>query len=141
MSFGYSVLDLVAVTKLAWTLYETLQECPREIKDIARDLATLYGVLNHIQHDIESDESDIKTHGEGRMKMLDAMLKNLTATLNDIEKAVNRFRPLAAGFKTSMQQIHVKFKWIVCQKKIKRIQQDLSFHISTFNLLLTSMGK
>lgn len=141
MSFGYSVGDLIAVTKLAWRLYEALEQCPQEIKDLGRDLATLYGVLSHIQQDVESDESAIRAHGEGRLKMLDSMVKNLVATLDDIEKMVDKYRPLAAGSKSSMQQLHVKLKWLVGQKKINKMHQDISFHISAFNLLLTSMGK
>ena len=141
MSFGCSVGDLIAVTKLAWKLYETLKECPQEIKDLGHDLATIHGVLSHIQDDLESNESAIRAHGEGRIKMLDSMVKNLMATLKETEKAVDKFRPLAAGSKLSMQQVQIKLKWVVGQKKIKRIHQDVSLHISAFNLLLTSMGK
>jgi hypothetical protein len=63
MSFGVAIGDFVAVMNLAWRLhqdfYRVLQDCPQDIKDLSRDLATIYGVLKHIQEDLESEESII----------------------------------------------------------------------------------
>ncbi len=139
MSFGFSITDLTEVIKLSWNLYTALKDGPEDIKNIARDLTTVYGVLNHIQDDLQSRDSAIKSHGEGRMKMLRSMTVNLKATLGEVQKLVDKFRPMAAGSKVS-EQLWIKVKWIAGQHKIKRLHQDISFHISSFNLLKTSIG-
>ena len=58
------------VTKLSWRLYESLKDGLQEFKDLTRDLTTIYGVLDHVRADLESDESAIRAHGEGHLKIL-----------------------------------------------------------------------
>jgi hypothetical protein len=144
MSFGCSVGDFIAVMNLAWTLhqdcYKVLKDCPQEIKDLSRDLATVYGVLKHIQEDLESSDSSIKAHGEERIKLLQTMVTNLDTTLTDLQKLVLGFRILAVDAR-KRDQLLLKFKWLVGQRKVGKIHQDLVFHISSFNLILASMGK
>lgn len=140
MSFGFSITDLTEVIKSSWDLYTALKDGPEDIKNIARDLTTVYGVLNHIQDDLQSRDSAIKSHGEGRVKMLRSMTVNLKATQEQVQKLVDKFQPMAAGSKIS-EQLWIKVKWITGQQRIKRLHQDISLHISSFNLLMTSMGK
>jgi hypothetical protein len=140
MSFGFSITDFKEVIKLSWDLYKALKDGPEDIRNIARDLTIVYGVLNHIEDDLQSKDSAIKAHGEGRMKMLQSMTANLKATLDQVQKLVDKFRPMASGAKVT-EQLWIKVKWVAGQRKIKRLHQDISFHISSFNLLMTSMGK
>jgi hypothetical protein len=144
MSFGIATGDFVAVMNLAWRLhqdfYKVLQDCPQEIKDLSRDLATIYGVLKHIQEDLESDESIIQSHGQGRRDLMQSMVKNLNETLKGLQKLVSNFHSLAVEGRRR-DQMWSKVKWVVSQKKISRIHQDLTFHTASFNLILTSMGK
>lgn len=140
MSFGVSVTDLKEAISLSWRLYTSLKDAPQEIKDLAKDLATVYGVLNHVQDDIEATESAILSHGEDRQKMLRSMTEGLKTTLVEIQGIVDKFRPLSAG-STKPEQLWIRLKWVVGQKKLKRVRQDISFHISSFTLLMTSMGK
>jgi len=125
---------------LSWRLYEQLNNAPKELKSLGKDLATVYGVLNHIQNDLEAKESSIASQGEDRMKMLESMVKGLQATLEEIQALVDKFQPMSAETKTP-EQLWIRLKWAVGYKKIKRIHQDISFHIAGLNLLLTSMGK
>jgi len=140
MSFGFSLTDFKEVIKISWDLYESLKECPQEIKDLSRDFATVYGVLNHVENDLGAKESAIRCHGEGRLKMLQTMILGLKGTIAEVQKLVDKFRPMAIESKKP-EQLWLKLKWTVGQKRIKRVRQDLSFHISSFTLLMTSMGK
>jgi hypothetical protein len=140
MSFGFSLTDFKEVIKLSWQLYESLRDGPQDIKDLARDLTTVYGVLNHIEDDLGSKESAIRAHGKGRMKMLQTMTLGLKATLDEVQRLVDKYRPMAAGSKRP-EQLWIKIKWLTGQKKIGRIHRDISFHISSFTLLMTTMGK
>jgi|SRR6266480_4177872 len=145
MSFGFSPSDVVAVARLAWDLYKVLKDCPEDVEKISKDLATVYGILNHIKEDLDASESAIKAHGEHRIRLLETMVRDLNKTLNEVNKMVERYRHLsrADGKNTvnKKDQIWVKVKWVVGQKKIKRVHQDISLHISRFGLLMTSMGK
>ena len=140
MSFGFSLSDFIEVTKLSWRLYESLKDGPQDIKDLARDLTTVYNVLNHIQDDLGSRESAIKSHGEGRLDMFQMMTTRLRATLDEIQKLVDKFRPMAAESRAP-EQLWIRVRYVARQKKIKRIHQDISFHISSFSLLMGSMAK
>src|SRR3954462_13787637 len=99
MSFGFAIGDFIAVMNLAWKLHQDLfkviQDCPQEIKDLSRDLAILYGVLKHIQEDVDSSDSSIKAHGEGRLNLLQAMVTNLGTTLGSLHQLISSFKLLA----------------------------------------------
>ncbi|KAH8900813.1 hypothetical protein GQ53DRAFT_815667 [Thozetella sp. PMI_491] len=136
MSFGFSITDFKEVIALSWRLYTSLKEAPQDLKDLAKDLATVYGVLNHVLDDIKC----VTAHGEGRVKMLQTMIAGLKATLNEVQVLVDKFRPLAAD-QAKPEQLWLKIKWVVGHSKLKRIRQDISLHISSFTLLMTSMGK
>jgi hypothetical protein len=144
MSFGVAIGDFVAVMNLAWKLhqdfYKVLQDCPQDIKDLSRDLATIYGVLKHIQEDLESEESIINFHGQGRRDLMQSMVKNLNETLEGLQKLVFKFHSLAVEG-SRKKQMWSRVQWVVNQRKISRIHQDLTFHTASFNLILTSMGK
>lgn len=139
MSFGVSIMDLKEAISLSWGLYNSLKDAPQEIKDLAKDLATVYGVINQIQDDLNATESSILEHGEERLKMLQSMTKGLNATLHEVQDVVSKFRPMVES--PNPERLWMKIKWMATQKKIKRVRQDLSFHISAFTLLMTSMGK
>lgn len=146
MSFGYAIGDLVGVANLAWQLYQNcyrvIQDSPQDIKELARDLSTVYGVLKRTEEDLASTDSVIKSHGERRTQLLQSMISNLGATLEKLKESVLTYQRLAAkkGWKDP-KVIRDKVKWIVDQKRIGKIRHELTFHISSFNLLLASMGK
>jgi len=145
MSFGISIGDVVGTAKLAWRLYEALKDGPGEVEQISKDLTTVYGILNHVKEDLDASESAIKTHGENRMRMLETMLKDLNQSLSEVSNIVDQYKNLYAtddkSIKNKKDQMWARIKWVVGQKKIKRIHREISLHISRFGLLVTSMGK
>jgi hypothetical protein len=140
MSFGFSITDLKEVIKLAWNLHESLKQCPQEIKDLSRDFATVHGVLNQIEHDLVAKNSAIRAHGEARLNLLNSLVLGLKLTMVELQKLVDKFRPIAADSK-NLEQLWLKMKWTVGQKRVSRIRQDISYHVSSLTLLMTSMGK
>lgn len=140
-----SVGDVLAVATLARNLYELLKDCPDEVERISKDLAIVYGILHHITEDLVTPESAIKAHGENRIRMLEAMVKDLHKTLDQIKKLVERYRHLdhrdGKTTASKMDQVWMRLKWVIGERKIKRLHQDISIHISRFGLLMTSMGK
>jgi len=145
MSFGFSPSDIVAVARLAWSLYEALKDCPEEVEKISKDLATVYGILNHVKEDVDTSESIIKAHGDERMLLLETMVRDLEKTLGEVKKLVERYRHLGTTHvettTSKRDQMWIRMKWVVGQRKIKRVHQDISMHISRFGLLMTAMGK
>ncbi|KAI9775400.1 MAG: hypothetical protein M1839_001255 [Geoglossum umbratile] len=143
MSFGFAIGDFIATANLTWRLhqdcYKVIQDCPQDIKELARDLATIYGVLKHIEEDLESAGSVIKSHGERRGQLLQSMVMNLQDTLERLHKLVFRYQKIA-NRKDLRSNLWDKVRWIGEQKKVGKIRQDLAFHISSFNLILASMG-
>ncbi|KAK4445332.1 hypothetical protein QBC34DRAFT_413345 [Podospora aff. communis PSN243] len=135
MSFGFSLTDFKEAIVLCKRLHDGIKDAPDEIKGIAKDVATLHGVLAQIQDDITSDESTLKAHGEARVKLLQSMGTNVKATLEEIQSFVERFLTAAEP-----RQILRRVQWMGSQRKMKKLQQDLLFHVSSFHLLMTTMG-
>jgi DNA repair ATPase RecN len=145
MSFGFSPGDVFAAATLAWKLYEALKDGPAEVEKISKDLTTVYSILSHVKEDLDASESAILAHGEHRIRMLETMVRDLNKSLSEVNKMVEEYRNLHIAHDKSMvkkkSQIWVRIKWVVGQKRIKRIHKDISLHISRFSLLMTSMGK
>ena len=118
MSFGFYLNDFGGVIKLSWRLYEALKDGPQEITILARDLTTVYGVLSHIEDDLESNDSAIKANGEERLKMLQAMTTGLKTTLEEVQKLVDKFKPIAARSKTP-EQLWIQLRYLSGQRNIK----------------------
>jgi hypothetical protein len=86
------------------------------LKDLSRDIATVYGVLHHIEEDLKSTGSHIKGHGEERMKLLKSMTLNLKLTLIEVQKITDKFRHVAAESK-SIEQLWIKLKYTIGRSK------------------------
>src|SRR5207247_6254778 len=124
----------------ALKLYQScnvLRDSPQDIKELGRDLSTVYGVLKRTEEDLAATDSVIKSHGERRTQLLRSMINNLGETLEKLQVHVLQYQRLAAN-KTPWKDPKVlldKIKWIGDRKKIGGIRQGLTFHISSFNLL------
>lgn len=136
VGFGFSLADFKEAIVLSKRLHDGIKDAPDDIKGIAKDVATLHGVLTQIQEDLSSEESALKAHGETRMKLLQSMGTNARGTLDELQGFINKFRMAAEP-----GQVWERLKWMASQRKVKKMQQDLSFHVSSFNLLMAAMGK
>ena len=136
MSFGFSLADFKEAIVLSKRLYDGIKDAPDEINGIAKDIATLHGVLTQIEEDLSSEQSALKAHGEARMKLLQSMGTNAKRTLDELQSFVDKFQTAAEP-----GQVWRKVQWMASQRKVKKVHQDLSFHVSSFNLLMATMGK
>ncbi|RYP07053.1 hypothetical protein DL764_002776 [Monosporascus ibericus] len=137
---GLSPSDFKEAIRLSWKLYDSLKNAPEEVKDLAKDLSILSGVLNQIQADLDKgSDSEIAAHGERRIKLLQSITADLMRTLAEAQTLVDKFRPLATAGRIS-EELWRKIKFMMSQRKIHAIQKSITAHISAFSLLLTSMG-
>jgi hypothetical protein len=147
MSFGFAIGDFIAVANLAWQLhencYKVIKDCPHEFKELVRDLSTVYGVMKRIEEDYNSQGSAIKAKGEQREELLHSMLKNTQVSLEKLRNIIHKYQGIATkrGWRATKETLWSKIQWLNDRPTILRIRQDLAFHITSFNLLLTSMGK
>jgi hypothetical protein len=142
-AFGYAVGDLVAAATLAWQLYDScykvIKHAPGEFLVLCNELAALNLALTHIQKDLNQPESKLLQHGEDRVKTLHLMTQNLNLTLLQLDKIVQKYKPVAQ--KTTATTIWSKIRWSIEQNNIVKIRLKLTGHVAALNLIVSSIGK
>jgi hypothetical protein len=141
--FGYAVGDFIAIAKLAWQLYDScykvIKHAPGEFLALCSELAALNHALAHIQNDLNHPGLKIRQHGEDRLRNLKMMTENLNATLLQLAKIVEKYKPVAQ--KTTSTTIWNKLRWTVEQGNIVKIRLKLTSHVAALNLIVSSIGK
>jgi hypothetical protein len=88
MSSGYSVGDFVAVGQLAWTVYKSCKGAPGEFQELARELSSVHTILHELEDEAKTTTSLLSRRGAERKLELEALLVNLSTTLNQVDDIV-----------------------------------------------------
>jgi hypothetical protein len=98
MSFGYSVGDFMATGQLAWHLYRdyyrVARVAPQEIELLRREINTLHSAINILREEIEDPKSLLCRAGEGRVEMVNEMMKRVRDTLKELESVSKKYEKL-----------------------------------------------
>src|SRR5215471_661686 len=130
--FGYAIGDIIAISKLAWQLYDScykvIKDAPGEFLALCNELAALNLALTHIQNDLSHQESKILQHGDDRLKTLKMMTDNMKLTLLRLSKIVEKYKPVAQ--RTTTTTMWNKLRWTVEQSNIVKIRLKLTSHVA-----------
>ncbi|MCJ1465306.1 hypothetical protein MMC07_003923 [Pseudocyphellaria aurata] len=139
MALNWGVTDVLAVTKLAWDLYNNCylvaREAPEEFRQLVYELAALQGVLRSLRDDINSDKSFLQRLGDERKQTLDRCVVNCFDTLKKLQGLVYKYRELQNG-----ENLWKKLKWIGKQSEISNLKSKIMAHTYHLNLCMTSIG-
>ncbi|KAH8816232.1 hypothetical protein F5884DRAFT_852680 [Xylogone sp. PMI_703] len=104
MSFGISIGDFVAVTSLAWNIYNSCRDSPGEFKIISDEVESLHIILENSSKHILQYGIDINKETE-----LNRLIAGCHAVLNDIQKLLGRYSKLGA----KKRNIWRRIRWAI----------------------------
>ena len=134
MSFGYSAGDFIAIGQLTWTVYKSCKRAPGEFQELARELSSLHTILHELEDEAKTPTSLLNRRGVRRKPELEALLENLSATINKVEDIVKRYHSLGRDQKKTWDR--VKF----ATKDLADLRSKLQLHITGINLFISSLS-
>ena len=134
MSFGYSAGDFIAIGQLTWTVYKSCKGAPGEFQELARELSSLHTILHELEDEAKTSTSLLNRRGVGRKRELEALLENLSTTINKVDDIVKRYHSLGRDQKQTWDR--VKF----ATKDLADLRSKLQLHITGINLFISSLS-
>lgn len=138
MSLNFGVTDILAVTKLAWDLYNkcflVVREAPDEFRNLVNELDSLQSVLD----EINSEKSFMENLGENRKESLERCLSGCFETLHRLQKLVIKYQDLGSAHGLNFWK---KIQWVTEQREIADLKARIMAHTCSISLYMTSIGK
>jgi hypothetical protein len=141
MSFGFGIGDILAVGKLAWTLY---RECysvargaPQEFQVLTGEIATLSNSLKILQEEVEDPNSLLVLAGEDRVKMVNEMVARIHVTLKELQQVAKRYGILQTGSRG--KKVWARIKWSVDFRGIEGLRNKVRW-VAVLLGMLTSVA-
>lgn len=164
MSFGFSVGDVILLSELSYSIYQTItagrRQASRDLTELGDVLFGLRCALDHLQHsiaDIAQSSSAAHPHNVRQEEMrerLDLMVKDCADTLEDLDNATLKYRdgadkgiltpseqstlPRTARLKRRIAANVMKIRWDLDKDSLKSYREKLQSHTDAMNLLLNT---
>ena len=83
MSFGFSIGDFITVSQLAWQVYESCREAPKEFQELSAEIQALHDVLLDLEACATTSNTDpaLRTRLQARTKGAEAVLLEIRELL------------------------------------------------------------
>jgi hypothetical protein len=134
MSFGFSVGDVIFCTKLAFSVYLSLKEAPKEFEGLRLEVLSLNTTLRALAEEANSPNSIILLASPQRQESLRVLLENCSKGLEQLQALTRKFPTLGSNEKIKFLE-HVKFS---LQNK-NGPRDKLAIHTASINIFLTSL--
>ena len=102
--FGFSVGDFIAVSTLAWDIYESCKDTPGSFKDISDEVLSLHAVLKEADETILSSPLSLSPQSQERLKRI---YDGCQRALSDLQALVDKYQSLGIQRKWTWDRI----KW------------------------------
>ena len=97
MSFGFSVGDILTISKLAVTVYTAYKDAPNEYKNIAEEVDLLQIMINKAAQHFQSTTLSDNDRQEGQK-----VLKGCQSVLEDLNSLIEEYKSLASANATQI---------------------------------------
>ena len=138
---SWGVGDILALTKLAFELYENYivvaKGAPETFRQLASELASLKGVLRTIQDDASCDATFLERLGDSKKQMLEQCLTDSCLTLRKLDDMVRKYKGIGNGEASFWKKI----KWASEQSMIEDLKAKVMAHTCKLNLCMSTMAK
>ena len=142
MSSGFSILDIPALTRLAWELYNQCQpvvkDAPDGFRSLVNELGSLQGTLRALGDDVTSNMPFFEKMDEDRKRTLERCLGACFQTLQQFKALMNRYRELGIGEGKIFWR---GIKWATQRTQVEDIGSKIMAHTCNLNLCVSSIGK
>lgn len=137
MASRFGIVDIPALTKLTWELYNQCQPAARDAPDSFRNLVTelgsFQGTLRGLGDDVSSNTSFFDKMDDDRQRTLDRCLDSCSNTLQRLKELVAQYREFGIG--------EGKHFWQRTKAQIEDIRSRIMVHTCNLNLCMSSIGK
>ncbi|KAL8789585.1 MAG: hypothetical protein Q9213_001021 [Squamulea squamosa] len=100
MSFGYSVIDFVAVGKLAWCVYKSCREAPESFANISLEVLSLHAIIKEF-----GDRLARNTLPSSQLAGLRSVTQGCRKVLDDLQIIVDRYHSLGSKSKRNWDRL------------------------------------
>jgi len=163
MSFGFSVGDIVLISRLAYKLYGTLttgrKGAPSSFTELSNALFGLRCALDHLSHHatkISSSTSLADLDANKMRQNLDIMIGNCAATLSNLQGILDKYiddvpdapatnvplAPRKVGKRQALKRTAVvnfsRVKWITEEKTLAEIRSKLQSHTAAIDVVVNT---
>jgi len=93
MSIGYSVGDILAISKLAWDVYNVYKDAPEDFRNISNEIKSLHIIID--SDNLQAKSQDTKLASE-EQEGLREILQGCTDVLKDLDKLLIKYKSLGS---------------------------------------------
>lgn len=100
MSFGFSVSDVIAISRLAWKLYVNCKDDLDRFRIISLEVLSLHAVLREFGHNLKG-----QTLQTSQQVGLERVIEGCQAVLKDLKRLVNKYESLGTRRKRMWNRV------------------------------------
>ena len=128
MSYGYGVGDFIAVSKLAWDVYNAYKDAPEDFRNISDEIKSLHIIVERNKVKFQD-----KTRTPDEQVQLRDILQGCTNVLEDLDKLHTKYMRLGSAQGSSSQVID-RIKWT--QENIGELRARLTSNTTLLNAFI-----
>lgn len=141
MPSNCGILDIPALARVTWELYNQFhplsKDAPDGFRNLINDLGSLQGSLRALSEDVSSNAFFFQEMDTSRRQALERCLSACYQTLQRLKSLLGRYRDLGVGEgKTFWQRI----KWSTQRVQIEDIRSKIIVHTCNLSLCMSSIG-
>ena len=102
MSYGYGVGDFIAVSKLAWDVYNAYKDAPEDFRNISDEIKSLHIIVERNKVKFQD-----KTLSSDEQAQLRDILQGCTNVLEDLDKLHIKYMRLGSAQGSSSQVFEI----------------------------------
>ncbi|KAJ5960884.1 uncharacterized protein N7479_008034 [Penicillium vulpinum] len=140
MSSDFAVLEIPALIKVTWDLYNQCQivakGAPEGFQKLVTELGSLQGALRTFGDEVSSNESFFEKMDEDRKQTFERSLGTCLVTLQRLKELIALFKGEHGDGKGLWQKI----KWATQRTQIEDIRSKIMVHTCNLSLCISSIG-
>lgn len=102
MNAGYGIGDVIAVSRLAWSVYKSCKDAPKDFRDISGEVSRLHIVLKETEDLISDFNEDL--HPDKKIQ-LQGLAIGCHDVLTDLEDLIAKFKRLGTRSRTTFDRL------------------------------------
>ena len=131
MSFGYSVGDILTISKLAWDVYNVYKDAPDEFRNISDEIKSLHNIVD--SDNLQAKFQDPRLTSEERERLRE-ILQGCTNVLKDLDKLLIKYKSLGSQQGSSSRALD-RVKW--GREDIAELRARLTSNTILLNTFIT----
>lgn len=142
MPSGLGVVEIPALAKVTWDLYNQCQiiakDAPAGFQKLVTELASLQGTLHTFADDVNSIASFFEEMDDHRKQTFERSLGTCLTTLQRLKELLARLKGFETGDGKGFWQ---KIKWATQRTQIENIRSKIRVHTYYLSLCTSPIGK